>query len=723
MKQIRQLRQMAVLLVVLITGSRVQTLCAQQLSTPAESHMQRLYKHAYNECKRPSGLILADSLLHLAHRYGDKKYEVRALEVKFLHEYYQPNNLDRLNVATKALVDCTERYGMWDNYYRCLGNKVSYLVREQRYLEAFIYLKEQQEKAEKIHSHLGVQWCYRMTGVLQQYRGQLSQAIGFYEQAIDYSKQHLPEHPLNKEYLSISDCYRMMGNYKKMLEAAQWSATYATDRVNHYDATLYQCYAYYMMGDKPKFREMYDSLATYESGFNSLRDVVSMAVSACKLMDEGKDSLAVKAIRQVGKQSTIESYLLSAVYFEQKGDPVRAIEYMRHVIRHHYAFNKFLLDKDIQAVNVIFRDQNIEREQQRLLNENAQIAVANTALSLRNSSLELSRSREAALLAEAAERQNTLSASHQQLVVRQLRDSLTTEQLIRETQEHKMHRQRLTLIGIWGFALIVLAGGLIHSLHRRRALRRLIGANRQLGTTIHQLNEAKVNAVASEKAKTHFIQNMSHEIRTPLNAIVGFTQVLSDMGDEMEKEERKGIIKIITENSMLLTTLVSDILDLTSLESGHFVLNNEKVTVNKTCRHTIDTVAHRKADDVTLHFKSEVDDSYAVFTDDNRVRQVLINMLTNAEKNTEHGTITLIVTLSERPGMLTFVVEDTGIGVPEDKQKAIFQRFQKLDSFKQGTGLGLDICRTIATKLNGEIDIDPSYTGGARFWFAIPVSQ
>ena len=96
-------------------------------------------------------------------------------------------------------------------------------------------------------------------------------------------------------------------------------------------------------------------------------------------------------------------------------------------------------------------------------------------------------------------------------------------------------------------------------------------------------------------------------------------------------------------------------------------------------------------------------------------------MLTNAMKNTEKGSIVLNCSLTERSGMLTFTVTDTGIGVPKDKQKEIFERFCKLDQFKQGVGLGLDMCRIIAAKLGGEIDIDPDYTDGARFWFAIPV--
>ncbi len=135
----------------------------------------------------------------------------------------------------------------------------------------------------------------------------------------------------------------------------------------------------------------------------------------------------------------------------------------------------------------------------------------------------------------------------------------------------------------------------------------------------------------------------------------------------------------------------------------------------------ISTVAHRKPESVKLYFTSEVDDDYRITTDANRLRQVLINFLTNAEKNTEQGEIHLYCSISENPGKVTFSVTDTGTGIPEDKVEMIFERFKKLDEFKQGTGLGLNICRIIADRLHGEVKLDKSYTNGARFLFILPV--
>lgn len=249
----------------------------------------------------------------------------------------------------------------------------------------------------------------------------------------------------------------------------------------------------------------------------------------------------------------------------------------------------------------------------------------------------------------------------------------------------------------------------------------LMRTNNNLKKTLADLSVASEQAQESDRKKTQFIQNMSHEIRTPLNSIVGFSQVLAEQEEYLGAEERNNMTHIINSNSEVLNTLINDILDLTSLESGKYVMKQQQVTVNELCFHAIAATRSRKVKGVHLVVKTDLPDEFVIVSDEFRLQQVLTNMLTNAMKNTEKGSIVLNCSLTERSGMLTFTVTDTGIGVPKDKQKEIFERFCKLDQFKQGVGLGLDMCRIIAAKLGGEIDIDPDYTDGARFWFAIPV--
>ena len=216
---------------------------------------------------------------------------------------------------------------------------------------------------------------------------------------------------------------------------------------------------------------------------------------------------------------------------------------------------------------------------------------------------------------------------------------------------------------------------------------------------------------------------MSHEIRTPLNAIVGFADVLTVMEDELTDEEKADITMKICDNSNMLTTLVNDILDLTSLESGQFDMRMKVVNVNTLCRDAIETIKGKQPRNVALRFTTNIDDSFTTTTDPYRVKQVLLNLLSNAQKNTEQGYILLDCTVDAAQRWLTLSVTDTGVGVPKEKMSIIFERYNKLDLNKQGSGLGLDICRIIAKRLGGEIDIDRQYHQGARFWFKIPINK
>ena len=238
-----------------------------------------------------------------------------------------------------------------------------------------------------------------------------------------------------------------------------------------------------------------------------------------------------------------------------------------------------------------------------------------------------------------------------------------------------------------------------------------------------EIEKAKKHAEESDRLKTMFIQNMSHEIRTPLNAIVGFSQLMLTPGFELDENEKKEFSKTIRHNSDLLTTLVGDIISLSELESGRYVMKIQSHAVNDLCRMALETVKHRKNPDVDLRFKTVFDNSYSFNTDGQRVEQVLINYLTNAIKYTKQGSITLSVRPIENNTWIEFSVTDTGQGVPIEKQKEIFERFSKLDSFHQGTGLGLNICSIIAEKLGGIVMVDPDYTDGARFLLKLKINE
>ena len=244
---------------------------------------------------------------------------------------------------------------------------------------------------------------------------------------------------------------------------------------------------------------------------------------------------------------------------------------------------------------------------------------------------------------------------------------------------------------------------------------------RSRGNRIKEKELLAENLRQANEIKTSFVQNMSHEIRTPLNAVVGFAQILALPDGFNTPEEKEQYAGYINNSSALLTMLIDDILDLSDMEHGNYRVEFGETQCNLVCQVAIKTVEFRTPPEVNMYFTSEVDDSFTIVSDPRRVQQVIINYLTNSCKHTEKGEIHVHVSDSEVPGKVTFSVTDTGCGVPAEKAESIFERFTKLDSFTQGSGLGLSICRLIADKLGGEVKLDTSYTGGARFLFILPL--
>ena len=221
------------------------------------------------------------------------------------------------------------------------------------------------------------------------------------------------------------------------------------------------------------------------------------------------------------------------------------------------------------------------------------------------------------------------------------------------------------------------------------------------------------------KKKNMFLSNMSHEVRTPLNAIVGFSAVLSSDDDSFDEDSRKEFCEIIKVNSFQLLKLINDILDFSDFENDNITFNIRTYHEVKLCKEVVETVSASRKLEVELRFDTELSD-LVMDTDDARLRQVLINLLVNATKFTKEGSIVLKLEMSDR-NTAFFSVTDTGCGIPLEKQDLIFKRFEKLNDFAQGSGLGLSICKLIVTYMKGRLWVDSNYTQGARFCFTHPL--
>lgn len=235
-----------------------------------------------------------------------------------------------------------------------------------------------------------------------------------------------------------------------------------------------------------------------------------------------------------------------------------------------------------------------------------------------------------------------------------------------------------------------------------------------------ELLVAKEKAEESNRLKTAFLANMSHEIRTPLNAIVGFSSVL--VSDDSSPAEKAQYCDIIQKNSDLLLHLINDILDISRMESGKIKFVWEECDVVELCQTALSTAEYGRKTSALFLFETPVA-SLVIKTDAQRLKQVLINLLSNAAKFTPSGSIKLAIAIDKQHQQLELSVSDTGCGIPSDKSDRFFERFEKLNEYSQGTGLGLAISRLIVENLGGKIWVDKDYTEGARFVFTHPLTK
>ena len=315
---------------------------------------------------------------------------------------------------------------------------------------------------------------------------------------------------------------------------------------------------------------------------------------------------------------------------------------------------------------------------------------------------------------------------------RELRDSLNSDMLFesineintemglqkeqersRMDRERANKRQKLLLSAI--ILLLVAALGLVvsRSLVRRRYQKKLLKQNKELEIALSRAEE-------SDRMKTSFIEHVSHEIRTPLNVITGFAQIITNPRFRLKEEERNKMISDISDNTIQITNIVNELLEVAQNESKEYYQQNDNVNINQLCQEVMNRMALVNNGKVQLKYKSLIDDNLVIKSNRIALEKILNQLMKNAISFTQNGYVELRVRERAGNGGIEFSVTDTGLGVAEQDHEKIFERFYKVDTFKPGMGLGLTLSRKIAELLGGSLDIDPTYKKGARFLLVIP---
>jgi signal transduction histidine kinase len=284
---------------------------------------------------------------------------------------------------------------------------------------------------------------------------------------------------------------------------------------------------------------------------------------------------------------------------------------------------------------------------------------------------------------------------------------------------YELYKKQLIAFICVAFIFInIVATGLWKLYSREQKYKKLAQAN--LVKQNKELEVALEKAKESDQMKSAFLANMSHEIRTPLNAIVGFSNLMNT-DIELSKAERENFTELINTNSDLLLNLINDILDLSRIESGRMSFSFQQYSLNELISTIYQTFQVLMPENVELRMQIP-EKSISIPTDKLRLTQVITNFLSNAIKFTQKGYILIGYEYREEGRHVHIFVEDTGIGIPKEKQDAVFNRFTKLDEFAKGTGLGLSICKVIAERFDGYIAVESEIGKGSRFSIILPLN-
>ena len=693
---------------------------AQNNPFKINNELYKLYNDAYSHRLDPTGVELSKQLYRRAVAIGDRKAQCLALTIPMLYNYYKRDDKG-FETSLKELQEKALQLHYEQYFYFGVSNKVNYLLNRKRLSDAYTYIQEMEAYARRNKSAYGIYTGLNSLGVVHTLRMEIGLAAETYRQALKVGKEFLKDQEMAPVYRKLSECYEELYKYDEMYDVAGQGFEIAKSKPAKLRLLRSMAYASFMTEKYDLFKKNYDLYCSINGSAPNAgsSDRAEKEMAILKLLYDRNFKTAIKYIETISSRDMRYRYRLLIEYYRLQGDFQSMSRTQTTLYRSRIRMQDSVRSQNFTELNAKFinqkleyENQQLEMDRQRLLNErqstelkNTNLKLANTQLTLRNSSLELRRAQSSSDLLK-------LSYDNKQLEADKLQNELDAEKA-----QKKLHDTLLwSAVAI---ALLVLVAVSMYVWNHHKLMLRLKNANTMLEKNNEELSVAKEKAVAADKVKTVFIQNMSHEIRTPLNAIVGFSELIAGDDGSMSESEREDFSDRIKTNSENLLMLVGDVLDTAQLESGTYSPQYRSATIGEICRKAMAAVGVLKQANVSMRMDTDMCDNYVVHTDVKRVVQVLVNMLTNAEKNTEKGCITLGCSLTENPGMVTFYVADTGIGVSVEKEEEIFRSFTKLDSFKQGLGLGLHICRIIADLLGGRIFLDRNYKDGARFLFTI----
>ena len=646
----------------------------QQRDTQKEYNVDSTLYAYYMRCKAevssPIVMQMSDTLFLMAEEQGDQRMQAVALCNKLDYYYYKNNQPDSINHYVEIVKDFAKKTNQPKYYYFAWSKRlINYYIKQHQNNIALYEANKMMQEAEQEQYMDGIANAYNVLSSIYQLKRLYSLAIDNKKKEIEITLEYgLDKYNLSTTYSMLGGLYSLTGKTDEALECLNKSATciYSSTQEFYYYVRLAQ---YYLL--------------------------INDNAQAWDYLKKAKDLSNAKKEVQKNLQEyagVLKQYYIATKQYE------KALEVQDHIISVYHQNDKNYIEDILNRAAIYYEMGDLSQAAQYYnkyytLNDSAQISNEN-----------ITAGEFAAML--GVERLNLEKSELQQQM--QQRDLANKQRII------------IFLIALLSLGFIIFYREHLLNGRLRISQKQLSEKNNELLCSQEELKYAKEQAEDGSRMKSEFIQNMSHEIRTPLNSIVGFSQILSSYFSD--NDDTKEYAHIIEQNSTSLLQLVNDVLDLSYLDGEREIPAQSIAEITGVCQTCIDQVRSKLKPDVQLIFTPERE-NFTMQTNPDRISQILMNLLQNAAKFTQEGSVTLTYHIREEEKVILFSVTDTGIGIPADKQETVFERFTKLDSFVPGTGLGLSISRLIAEKMGGSLLIDSTYTTGCRFILTLPLKE
>lgn len=636
-----------------------------------DSTLYAYYQRCQECLLQPIVIHMSDTLFHMAAEQNDERMQAVAISTKLDYHYFQTANEDSIIYYTNEVKNFAKTTHQPKYYYFAWANRlILFYLKTGRTNFALYEAQKMLNEAQEEDDKTGLSRCFNIMSQIYTVKRFNDMAFEWRLKEIELTEKY------NLENYNISQVYTQIANYyinKKLKTKALEALEKADAKANASSQKMLV---------KLEF-------VNYYSKFGDLKE-------AEKRLQECKDAFEKdKRIESLKKRL----YGIEGLYYIESKQFQKALE----------ASDKQEIEE--KRLNESIQSSNHYRTKGEIYSEMGNLSQAVKYLQM------------------YIKAEDSLKITNEQMASSEFATLLDVEKLNSEKKElilqaqEKEIRNKTTLI----ISLIILLGVLFVFLFRESKLNRKLKIsegelkikNEELIISREEVRKARDRAEANSRMKTTFIQSMSHEIRTPLNSIVGFSQVLNEHYSK-EFPETKEFVKIIENNSNDLLRLVTDVLALSELDQYDKLPLDMKTDVNMVCQLAYEIAKDTRQEGVEVFFKPERE-RLVILSNEERISQVLMNLVRNAAKFTTHGSITVAYSVLETENKIEISVTDTGIGIPEDKKDDVFERFYKVNTFTQGTGLGLPICRSIAEKLGGSLHIDFSYTNGCRMVLTLPL--